>query len=254
MMMVRNSRSLLKWLAAVLVLGGCGRQQDAPLAHRCQLVVVLDKTASVSYTRKLPLIQPELLRAYSRTYATATKDIQSSLLIIKDNTRVFPELFRFDMDHPVGDEESRIYQQELLQWNTGKRKWLADRVKDIVDRMDSPCRSNTTDVFSIFSGIDQVQKNDGKWDSIEVLIFSDMVNTCKPINMRRGVTVDNAKAKGTAICADLIERGQISASGNENLRFTIYPPDDMENTGAVQLFWNGFFDRWGLKPGQYRFE
>jgi len=239
---------------AALLLVACGQERIAARAHKCQLVVVLDKTNSVTYKQKLPHIRQELLWNFSNIYDAATKDIQSSRLVITDSTSVFPEPARFRRDQPVGEEDSRGYQQALLQWKTEKRKWLADRVKDVVEKIESPCNHNTTDVLSIFSGIAQVQKNDGPWDSVVVVIFSDMVNTSRPVNMIRDLTLDNAKTKGIKVCSDLLARREISNDNNGNLFFTVYTPDRMENTEKVILFWTGFFEKWGLKTKQYRFE
>jgi hypothetical protein len=242
-------------LAALVFLIGCvGNDMAVVPKHKCQLVVVLDKTNSVTYVQKREHIRQELMSKFDRTYDGATNNIQSSLLVITGSTSVFPVLYRFEVQLPAGEDDNRGYQEALLQWNTEKRKWLAGRVKEVVGRIDSPCRSNTTDIFSIFSGIAQVQKNDGPWDSINVMVFSDMVNTCSSLNMRSGVNIQNAREKGKTMCKDLIAGGRMAATGNENLYFKVYTPDMMENTEAVNLVWTSFFQQWGLKPDQYRFE
>lgn len=252
MMTVRSSRSLLSLIVAAIVLAGCGRP-EVLVTHKCQLLVVLDKTNSVSYVRKRPHIQDELLRRFNGTYGGATKDIASWLLVITGNTNVFAVPARFGEDRPIGEEDSREQQQKVQRWNTEKRIWLADRVKDIGSLIDSPCGSNRTDIFSIFNGIGQVQKEGRPGDSVTVIIFSDMVNTSGPINMlNKGLSVDNAREKGKAICSAMMKRGEVS--GTENLDLTIYTPDEMENSGVVKLFWDGFFEQWGLKPEQYHFE
>jgi len=252
-MTVRKSRSFLSISVAGIFLLGC-QQVEKETVRRCQLLVILDKTASVNYTQKREKIHQALTRDFARTYASATKDIQSSLLVITGNTVVFPEPFRFDVDKPMGEEGSRIYQQSLLEWHTGKRKWLSGRIDDICNRIDSPCRSTRTDIFSIFSGIAQVQKDGGPWDSVVVDIFSDMVNTSRTFNMATDTSLNNAREKGKTVCADLMQKGVITPVANENLHLTIYTPDSMVNTGAVNQFWAGFFEHWGLKPNQYRFE
>jgi hypothetical protein len=161
---------------------------------------------------------------------------------------------RFGTDKPKDDDGSRGSQQAIQHWNTEKRKWLLNRVDEIVALIDSPCTSNTTDVFSIFNGIEQVQKNDGPWDSINVVVFSDMVNTCRPINMVKDIDITNARAKGESVCGDFMKQRRISGEGNDNLYLTIYTPDDMKNTAEVNQFWAGFFEQMGLKPTHYRFE
>lgn len=254
MMMVRISRSSSSLFAAALFLMACGPDTMVTPEHKCQLVVVVDKTNSVSYIQKRDHIQQELASKFTQTYACATKDIQCSLLIINGNTSVFPIPFRLDKNRPETEAGSRGGEQALHEWNTQKRRWLTDRVKDVMTRIENPCSSNTTDVFSIFNGIGQAKKNNGPWDSVVVVIFSDMVNTCRPVNMVKEIDMTNARAKGRAICSDLIKSGQIEETGNEHLYLTIYTPDEMKNTGAVNQFWTGFFDRWGLRPNQYRFE
>jgi len=252
MTMARSLTSLVNLVLATMVFFGC-KQHDVAVAHKCQLLVVLDKTNSVSYVNARRHIQEELHRRFVETYANATKDIKSSLLVITGSTSVFPEWCRFGKDMPEGDEDSRAYQQRLLQWKTEKRIWLAERVKDIGSRIDGRCGSNTTDIFSIFNGIGQVKKEAGDGDSVMVIIFSDMVNTCGKMNMlSKEMTMDNARENGKNVCSAMKRNGEMS--GTENLDLTIYTPDGAENSRKVKLFWDGFFEEWGLKPGQYHFE
>jgi hypothetical protein len=70
----------------------------------------------------------------------------------------------------------------------------------------------------------------------------------------KGLNLDNARGKGKAACIDLLEHRRITTSGNGNLYLTIYTPEGMQNTGTVKEFWDGFFEQWGLKEDQYRFE
>jgi hypothetical protein len=253
MTMVRSLKLFLNLFMGTLMLAGCKEDPVTP-AHKCQVLVVLDKTSSVSYAKSLPRIQKELTSRFAQTYASASKDIQSSLLVITSDTKVFPVPNRFGTDKPKDDDGSRGSQQAIQHWNTEKRKWLLNRVDEIVALIDSPCTSNTTDVFSIFNGIEQVQKNDGPWDSINVVVFSDMVNTCRPINMVKDIDITNARAKGESVCGDFMKQRRISGEGNDNLYLTIYTPDDMKNTAEVNQFWAGFFEQMGLKPTHYRFE
>jgi hypothetical protein len=240
-------------LLAVLLLAGCGQEPKAP-PHKYQLLVVLDKSKSVTYQEKRDHIKAALTEAYNHTYAPATKDIQSSILVITGSTNVFPELYQFEMNYPEGEEGSRMYEDLLHKWDIAKRKWLSERVQEVLARIDSPCTSNTTDIFSIFSGISQVQQNGGPWDSIVVVIFSDMVNTRGSMNMVREINMGNAKAKGREVCSRLITSGEMSRMGNGNLYFTIYTPDNMGRTNEIYQFWTGFFEQWGLRPEQVRFE
>jgi len=235
-----------------LLLMGCGEDPIAP-TYKCQLVVVLDKTGSVSYANRLPDVQQKLASEFARTYGSAEKNIQTSLFEITGDTKVFPEFNRFEKGRPV-DDGSRGSQEAVQHWDTQKRTWLSDRVKDIVARINIPCTSKSTDIFSVFSGIEDVQKNGGAWDSVDVVIFSDMVNTGRRINMNREIDMANAKVKGGAICNDLIKTGQLSGTGKDNLYLTIYIPDDVKKTAELKQFWEGFFEQWGLKRDHYRIE
>jgi hypothetical protein len=253
-MMAPNSKSFHKLLIAAFLIAGC-RPTERPFPpHKCQAIVVLDKTSSVSYINRLPKLQQEFTRAFDRTYASATKDIQSSRLVITGNTSVFPAPNHFGKDCPNVEEGSRKSEEEYQRWLAEKRKWIFDEIKQVISLIESPCTSNTTDIFSIFSGIQQVQKSNAPWDSVNVFIFSDMVNTCSPFNMLRETNVKNAYQKGKNICQTLIDHGQISAGKTENLYLTIYTPDEMGNTALVNQFWKGFFEQWGLQETHYHFE
>lgn len=252
MMTVRSSRSFLKLILAAVILTGCGRPDVLVTPHKCQLLVVLDKTNSVSYVRKRSHIQEELVRRFNGAYADATKDIACWSMVITGNTNVFAVPERFGKDRPEGEEDSREQQERVQRWNSEKRVWLAERVKEIGAGIDSACHNNRTDIFSIFNGIGQVQKEAGKGDSVMVIIFSDMVNTSGPMNLLRDLTMDNARDKGKAVCSQMMRRGEMS--GTENLDLTIYTPDEMENSAEVKLFWDGFFGQWGLRQDQYHFE
>jgi hypothetical protein len=246
-MMVLNSRSFLSPLLAVLVFSRC---QPAPKPH-CQAVIVLDKTNSVSYAKRWPLLRQEITEDFVRTYFTAIENIQCSRLIITGNTRFSPEVSRFDEVRP--NAEGRSGEEDLEKWEEDKQDWI-DREANRVDSLVSVrCTSNTTDIFSIFSGIQQVQRTNGSWDSVKVFIFSDMVNTAGPDNMNR-MPLDSANAMGREVCKRLIRQGQITAGNTENIYLTIYTPDTMDHPALVNLFWKGFFAEWGLSEKHYHFE
>lgn len=250
--MVPNSKLFPKIVIASFLVVACGATGIDPAPScKCQAVVVVDKTNSVSFTDRLPQLQQELTRDLEYTYGNTTKDIQISHLIITGHTRVFPVPDHFYMDYPSGEEGSRSYEEQLHSWNIAKRKWIADEVKQVVSLIESPCNDNTTDIFSIFSGIQQVQKNNGPWDSVKVFIFSDMINTCNPINLVTGITVNNAYQKGKKVCENLIDHGLISKGNTQNLHLTIYTPANMNQSAKVSQFWKGFFEQWGLQDYQF---
>jgi hypothetical protein len=252
-MTVLNLRFYPNLFVAACLLAGCTMEKKPPI-HRCQALVVLDKTNSVSYSDRAPDFQQEFAGKFERTYASATRDIQCSSLIITGRTRVFPELNYFDKDCPGDAEDSRSGQEALRNWKTEKRKWISNEIKKVDSLLRSPCNSNRTDIFSIFSGIDQVQKDNGPWDSINVFIFSDLINTTGLINMLTEINTNNAHEKGVHVCQSLIDHRQISAGNTQNLYLTIYTPSNMENTGQVNQFWKGFFEKWGLLESHYHFE
>jgi hypothetical protein len=256
-MMAVNLKFCLKLVTATLLMVGCGATNVPAPIHRCQAVVVVDKTNSVSYTNKLPLLQARFGRAFEGTYVSSVKDIQTARLVITGNTGVFPELHSFYTGYPQGEEGSRSYDNDLQRWNIEKRKWIAVEERQTIALIESACNSNTTDIFSIFNGIGQLQTAKGHWDSINVFIFSDMTNTCaSTINMNssKQVTVQNAFEKGKTICHNLMTSGQLSSGNTDNLYLTIYTPDKMDNTALVSQFWKGFFEQWGLAEDHYHFE
>lgn len=185
--MAVNSKLFHKFFIAILLILGCGNVKDLLLPHKCQVVVVLDKTNSVSYINKLPRLQQVFARNFELTYAFMEKNIQCSHLIITGNTQVFPDVDPFSKDCPYAEEQNRTTEAAIQRWKTEKRKWISDEIRQIISLIESPCNSNTTDIFSIFSGIQEVQKNNGPWDTINVFVFSDMINTSKPINMLKDI-------------------------------------------------------------------
>jgi hypothetical protein len=251
--MVPNSRLFHKIILTVFSVVGCTSDKGSP-PHKCQAIVVVDKTNSVSFINRLPILKGKLRRDIESTYASAEKDILISQLVITGSTRVFPDPNYFGKDCPDDDLDSRPGQIARQKWNSEKRKWISDEVQQVVSLIQSPCNSNTTDIFSIFNGIQQAQKWNGPWDSVNVFSFSDMINTSSPINLLTDITINNAHEKGKAVCQNLIDHGQISSGNNENLYLTIYTPDKMEKTALVNQFWRGFFEQWGLQDTHYHFE
>jgi hypothetical protein len=180
--------------------------------------------------------------------------IQCSRLTIEGRTQVIPVFDRFDEKYPEGDEDSRTFQEQVENWEAEKRKWLSNEVNQIQSMIGAPCNSKRTDIFSIFYGIQQIQKIDTPWNKVNVLIFSDMTNTDHHLNMLSDITIINAYDTGKSICKQLIQEGQISTECNENLYLTIYTPYRMVKTAEVKRFWDGFFQQWGLQESHYHFE
>jgi hypothetical protein len=245
----------LNLILAASLLTACGMTDKHVPAHKCQVVVVFDKSNSVSFSDKIPTLEKGLKQSFAVSYTTATKDIQYSRLIINGQTNIFPVPDRFSKPCLYPDPHTRLEQQEFDDWQTEKRRWMKNGVVQIIQLIQSPCTSNSTDVFSIFDGIRQVQKNNGPWDSINVIIFSDMINTTRLINMNtKDITVANASDKGKSICQSLINSKRLTPGETENLFLTIYTPGNMTQTAFVYHFWEGFFKQWGLHEDHYNFQ
>jgi len=250
-MTVANSKLFHKIFIAAILLSGCGHTGMTPPKY--QAVIVVDKTNSIVYTKRAQLEQKVALNI-EQTYASATNDIQLSLLKITGNTQVIPAFDRFEEKYPDEEEGSRRYEEELLRWKTKKRIWISDEERQIDSLIESSCKSNTTDIFSTFTGIQQAQKNHGPWDSISVYILSDMTNTSGSVNMLKLKCSDTAFNRGKMVCRGLITQGQILTGNTENLHLIIYTPGNMQKTELITRFWEGFFEQWGLKVSQYQFE
>jgi len=250
-MMVANSKSFHKIFIPVLLLAGCGQAEITP---KWQAVIVVDKTNSIVYTKPAQLEQRIALKI-EQTYVSAKNDIQLSLLKINGNAQVIPAFHRFEEKYPDEEEGGgRTFEEELLRWKAKKKIWISNEGKQIDSLIEASCKSNTTDIFSTFKGIQEAQKNHGPWDSVNVYILSDMTNTSGRFNMLKLKSSDTAFSKGKMVCQDLITQGQISAGNTENLNLVIYTPGNMQKTDLVTRFWEGFFQQWGLKVSQYQFE
>jgi hypothetical protein len=249
-MMEVISKSCLKLLVATIFLMGCGFPAS-PVTHDYQAVVVLDKTNSVDYTGRLSHLEEDLKGKFSASYALATKYIQCSRLYITDNTSPFPEIDHFDKPYPVGDDRSAVLKQQL--WQMAKKKWIYDELALADSLITVHCHANTTSVFPIFSGIQQIQHSKDPLDTTNVFIFSDMTNTCPPLNMLSGLSVAEAYTKGKSVCQGLISQGQVSADNVDKLFITIYAPNNVKNGEAVYQFWKGFFKQWGVPDSHYQF-
>jgi hypothetical protein len=181
-------------------------------------------------------------------------DIQLSRFIINGDTRVFPEPERFNIECPNPRPESRSEVEAFQNWQVEKTKWISNQVKQVINLIKQPPYSSSTDVFSIFSGLEQVQRVDGPWDNIRVLVFSDMIHTMNGHNMKSGLTASNAVLKGKEECLSLISQGTIKKGSFNNIYLTIYTPDEMTESAIISAFWKGFFEEWGLQETQYHFE
>jgi hypothetical protein len=251
-MMELSSKSFRKpFIAAALFASSC-YGVNKPIQHKCEAIVVLDKTNSVSYSKRLPQLGKELTGKLLQTYDLSTQCIQCSRFTITGNTEVFPTVDHFDKVCPI-DDGSRTSHENWLLWQMAKKKWVYDEVKMVDSLITSPCISNTTDIFSIFSGFEQVQQSGAPWDSINVFIFSDMVNTTGMINMAVGLNANNARNKGKSVYQKLLDQGRVTTGNTDNLYLTIYTPDSVNNSEAVYQFWQGFFAQWGLSKSHYKF-
>lgn len=252
--MERNLKSSLKLISIALVIVSCIPADKQDKHHKCQMVVILDKTNSVNFNSRLPMLESELARNFKIVYQSALQDIQFSKLKIVGDTRVFPDIDRFGKNCLYPHPDSRSEELEFQNWQADKKLWIMKELKQTMQLIKDSCKSNTTDIFGIFDGIQQVQQNNGPWDSITVLIFSDMINTTNIINMKRGMNINNAFSKGKSICQSLLRNGQLTLGHTGNLYMTIYTPDNMGQTGEVHLFWKGFFEQWGLRDDHYNFQ
>lgn len=247
-----NLKSFHKCVIAVVCLTGCG-PSTPPTPHRCQAIFVLDKTNSVAYDTGSHRLEQELARDFQQSYGFGTTGIQCSRFIIKENSMVFPEIDKFDEAYPGGPEDSRETQQMRQRWNMKKREWIFDEVHLMDSLINCPCNANTTDIFPIFSGIQQVQSNNEPEDTINVYIFSDMINTTSQENMVTMKTTDIFE-KGRSVCRNMLQQKHIFPLDTGNLYLKIYAPKTMKNSDEVQRFWNGFFDQWGLPKSHCSFE
>jgi hypothetical protein len=252
--MVVNLRSCLS-LAFLFFITSCiSTPEPVEKEQKNQLVIVLDKSASVTYNNKLDNIESELKRNFQEIYGRSRNHIQLSKFVISGDTRIFPEPVRFSTPCPNPNPESRSEVEAFQNWQVEKNKWISNQIKHTVDHIKKEPYSSSTDVFAIFSGLEQVQRVDGPWDKIKVLVFSDMIHTVSGHNMKAGLTESNSLSKGKEECRILLNNGTIKKGSLENVYLTIYTPDNMPESGLISTFWRGFFEEWGLPESQYHFE
>jgi hypothetical protein len=252
--MVVNLRSCLSLIGILFITSCITAPEQTERQEKNQLVIVIDKSKSVTYTNKLSNIESELKRSFQETYGKAMDHIQLSRFIINGDTRIFPEPERFNIPCPNPHPESRSEVEAFQNWQVEKTKWISNQGKQVINLIKQPSYSTSTDVFSIFSGLEQVQRVDGPWDHIRVMIFSDMIHTMNGHNMKKGLTASNAFAKGKEECRSLITQGTIRKGSIGNVYLAIYTPDEMPESAIISAFWKGFFEEWGLPETQYHFE
>jgi hypothetical protein len=249
-----NLKLFLSSLIYIVAGSACTSKPDLDKSSKNQLVVVIDKSKSVTFNSRIETIKSNLTREFETVYKYATNNIQYSGFTITEDTRVFPSPHRFERRCNNFNPENRTEQQELDDWYAEKERWYSDNINETIKSLEAEPTSKSTDIFSALSGVQQVQTTGGPWDSVNVIIFSDMINTTDGHNMRRGLTLENALAKGKSECQVLINQGRLKKGNTGNLYLTIYTPDNMSETTNVNLFWKGFFEEWGLAVDQYHFE
>ena len=252
--MVVNLRYCLSLISIFFISSCISTPEPSVKPLKNQLVIVLDKSNSVTYDSKLNNIESELKRSFQEMYAKSLDHIQLSRFVINSDTRIFPEPERFNIPCPNPNPESRSEVTAFQNWQIEKTKWISNQIRHTMDQIKKPPYSMSTDVFSIFSGLEQVQRVDGPWDNIKVLIFSDMIHTVSGRNMKKGLTEANAFEKGKEECKSLMAQGTIKKGSIGNVYLTIYTPDTMPDSRVISAFWKGFFEEWGLSETQYHFE
>ena len=252
--MVVNLRYCLSLISILFITSCIETPEIREEPAKNQLVIVLDKSNSVTYNSKLLNIESELKRNFQEMYGRSLDHIQLSKFIINGDTRIFPEPERFNIPCPNPNPESRSEVTAFQNWQVEKTKWISSQIRNTIDLIKQPPYSMRTDVFSIFSGLEQVQRVDGPWDRIKVMIFSDMIHTVSGRNMKKGLTEANAFEKGKEECRSLMAQGTIKKGSLGNVYLTIYTPDTMPESAVISGFWKGFFEEWGLGESQYHFE
>lgn len=252
--MVVNLRSCLSLVLLFFITSCASTPETTEREIKNQLVIVLDKSNSVTYDNKLDDIESELKRNFQDLYGKSRNHIQLSKFVISGDTRIFPEPERFTLACPNPNPESRSEVEAFQNWQVEKSKWVSSQIKNTINEIKKTPYASRTDVFAIFSGLEQVQRVDGPWDNIKVMIFSDMIHTVSGHNMKEGLTESNALSKGKDECRVLINNGTIKKGSFENIYLTIYTPDNMPASGTISTFWKGFFEEWGLPESQYHFE
>lgn len=251
--MERNLKLSISVLCCLLIFNSCAAQ-SAPdrKAPRKQVVVVLDKSKSVTYDSKAAVIKTWLKRKFLDVYGEAKDVFQYSTIFINDQTRVFPAPVNFTARCLYPEPATRLEEMELTKWKAKKNKWLNKHVDSLYNQIMMPPNGKRTDIYSMFEAVQNVQKSNGPWEEITVLVFSDMVHTAS--GDFKQLTIENAYAKGRDACAKLVRQMRIAKGNTANLRFHIYTPDNMSNTHIVNLFWKGFFAEWGITESQYQFQ
>src|SRR5687768_18480320 len=136
--MVLNLRSFLS-LICILLIHSCVSPPPPPeKEYKNQLVIVIDKSNSVTYDNKISNIQSELKRNFNEVYGKSLHHIQLSKFVINDDTRIFPEPVRFNIPCPNPDPESRSEVEALQNWQVEKAKWISSRITETVNLIRQP--------------------------------------------------------------------------------------------------------------------
>lgn len=252
--MERTSKLYLNFLIFIGFIAACNSSDLNPTYTKNQLVVVVDKSSSVSYEDKISDVRNELFRNFNSAYDSAMDLIQYSLFTINEQTKSFADPVRFNKKCGAMQKGARTDKKTYKDWQEVKNIWINSQVQKITDLIHQNPQSQSTDVFSIFTGLQHTQAFDGPWDRIRVLIYSDMIHTMDGHNMRKGLNKENAFEKGKVELRDLLQHGRIKKGDTKNLFLTIYTPTKMEDPSTIELFWKGFFEEWGLPESQYQFQ
>lgn len=254
--MIQNLKLLLSLFVLINSFSGCYDSEAAQneSLFKSHLVVVVDKSVSVTYNNRFTNIQENLKSHFKATYDNVMNDIQFVSLIIDGNTRVVPEYNHFENNCPYIKPETLSQKKAIGNWKQQRNKWLHAKRLEVERLVQQPPTSRSTDIFSALKGIQLTQSTNGPWNKINVLIFSDMIHTIDGQDIRRGINQNNANDKGKLACLELVQKSMIRKGGNQNLYLTIYTPDNFNNSSVIHTFWEGFFEEWGIPRKNWRFE
>src|SRR5690349_12571356 len=120
--MVVNLRSCLSLISILFITSCVSAPQPKEKEEKNQLVIVIDKSKSVTYSNKLNNIESELKRNFQEYYGKSLEHIQLSRFIINGDTRIFPEPDRFNLRCPNTQPESRSEVEAFQNWQVEKSK------------------------------------------------------------------------------------------------------------------------------------